>query len=358
MTQIRKRQQTTKNTSVAVAASVATSTTTSSMLNRLRKSAVPEYPDVKSIAKVLKVEETVLGRLPEFAKSWPYFRADNIAQFFDLSKDVDACLFNQTELLILNDSGVKHMFFSVDGVYKLLLLSDFSDQTKINLIKEFRGEIFETEWFTTKVVPNKSKYPTVIAHTMLNETPIDKYMNTHGNISTVTVSKILFGSGNYIKFYGLPYGTIKEIQLTTGCTRATYASDIIFFGQDSPNLTSKKEGKTIMLTKKFKPIFKHKIYSCAEMFALLCVLMPKHFVRIIINGSDGIHDLERMKHNMTHGFLYCSPENVLTVGDNIDNSVSFSVDRACRIADTIFAKKLIDLKWSFDEIVAHLALVH
>lgn len=356
----------TKNVSVAVSsvaavinAPVTRVFNTTTMLERLRKAAVPEYSTVESIAKSLRVTVDSIGKLPEMAKSWPYFRADNVAQFFDLSDDIDACLFDQTEMLILNDSGVKSMFFSIPGIYKLLLLSDFSESTKLRLIEEYRTPGYPGEWFVPKLVPNKSKYPLLILNTFRNETHFERHVkhNANDQYPISQVARLMFKIGAPKKFSHLECGTPSEVQLTNGCVQEKWSNDIFKFGTNSPNLTLKKGDKVVKLTKKFKPIIKQKSYTYDEMIALLCVSAPRNFVRMIVNDSKHVHDLQvtyTHSDNMA-GFLYLSPEGQLTIGDNVDNSVSFSVACACRVTDIICAKKLIDAKWTFDEIISHIA---
>ena len=198
----------------------------------------------------------------------------------------------------------------------------------------------------------------IIMNTLRDETPLSMSSTV---VPIHELSELLFSAGHLMRFYDLPYGTIEERQMTSGCTQEKYlmtcTSSVITFGQNSPNLTLKKEGKLVKLTKKFKPIIKHKKYTRDEMTAIGCLLMPSNFVRTVINGDNNLHEMKLGRTVRQTGFIYASPEGVLTVGDNIDNSVSFSVARACHISDTTIAKKMIDAKWSFDDIAAHLAYI-
>jgi len=336
---------------------------TACMLERLRRASLPVCKTLKDIAKVIDIQPDRISKLADYANDFPYYHGGILAQYFDLTTDIDISLFNMGETLILSDSAkdIKGLFFSLTGVYKLLLLSNFTATTKLNLIKEYQStdSLPKEDWFKVKTVINKTKYPTARMDTSLNELPFDRYIKStiDSRYTSAVVMRLALLSGlkeDLSDLFPLIGNPVTQ-QLHHGCVQDKYVSRVLSKGPDSPNLSFKNQGKLVRLTKKFKPILNQYSFDFDSMLALLCIGNPAGFVRIIINDTMFVNNIPVPEPQQT-GFLYMSPENKLSVGDNIDTSTRFEVAQACRIADVILAKRLIDMNWSFDSIIENLAI--
>jgi len=329
-----------------------------SMIARLTQESMTKIVDYQGIFAAANIDyhPAVECNMRQHFGTFPYFAANDIYHLFNLKTDMPGHIFAKTDMVILNVDKKQHVFLSVIGIYKSLLMSsDLSHETKLNFLLETIDATIDHAWFSCRPVTKMSKCPTLIGQP--TKYSFQDRLKMPAKLSNIGTYLLGINMKSSVISLMPKLAKTTQVQANKGCVQREPSIKSMTIGPNSSTISFTSNGRVVNMTKKFRPIITEHMLSVDSIMALLTVISPEQFLWAFFSDTKQIPILDfNPKPTGRTGFINYLGPNKMTVSDK-DMSTDFNVIHSCFVSDTNVAQELLKMNWSFDDIVSHIGTI-